>query len=139
MGESVRRFCLMFCYGCVVYNAFLCSKNKNAIHNFKHVKNVFFSWLKRIPVRCFFQDMFYTFHEGAVLAPVPNRVINCVSDPNKFSCGSRYGSKIPKMFIWIRIRIQTPNFLFGSRKKYLTKMEKLTALNGNDNNGNKQE
>ena len=27
-----------------------------------------------------------------------------VSDPNKFSCGS--GSRIPKMFIWIRIRIR---------------------------------
>ena len=33
-------------------------------------------------------------------------VINSVSDPHKFSCGS--GSRIPKMSIWLRI--QTPNF-----------------------------
>ena len=38
-------------------------------------------------------------------------MLGSVSDPHKFSCGSR----IPKMSIWIRI--QTPNFLFGSGSK----------------------
>ena len=40
-------------------------------------------------------------------------VSSSVSDPHKFSCGS--GSRILKMSIWIRI--QTPNFLFGSGSK----------------------
>ena len=39
--------------------------------------------------------------------------LTSVSDLHKFSCGS--GSRIPKMSIWIRI--QTPNFLFGSGSK----------------------
>ena len=42
-------------------------------------------------------------------------IFHSVSDPHKVSCGS--GSRIPKMSFWNRIRIQTPNVLFGSGSK----------------------
>ena len=55
---------------------------------------------------------FKTGARNPFLLVLENANLQCFGSANKFSCGS--GSRIPKMSIWIWIRIQTPYLLFGS-------------------------